>query len=259
MTSPAGVGRLLDAVTQLQLTRRSLLSSAAVIFFGANSAYAETLARGLPFTPNTTTALTPVDCAGWKFFTRNEALVVEAICNRLIPPDENGPGGAEAGCAVFIDRQLAGPYGDSQGLYLQPPFLPGTPGQGYQGAEVPAAIYRNGLREFEKYIATKFNVKSFISLAPEDQDIALSDLENGTAHFNGAVSPHLFFDSILKDTKAGYFADPIYGGNRDMAAWRMIGFPGARYDYRDWVSRHNERYPLPPVGLMGRAEWNRKG
>ena len=51
----------------------------------------------------------------------------------------------------------------------------------------------------------------------------------------------------------GFFADPIYGGNRDMCAWKMIGFPGARYDYRDWVGRHNERYPHPPVSIGGRG------
>ena len=57
----------------------------------------------------------------------------------------------------------------------------------------------------------------------------------------------------MKDTREGFFADPIYGGNRDMVGWKMIGFPGARYDYRDWVSRHNERYPYPPVSIQGRA------
>jgi len=51
----------------------------------------------------------------------------------------------------------------------------------------------------------------------------------------------------------GMFADPVYGGNRNMAGWKMIGYPGARYDYRDWVERHNERYPLPPVSIGGRA------
>jgi gluconate 2-dehydrogenase gamma chain len=40
-----------------------------------------------------------------------------------------------------------------------------------------------------------------------------------------------------------------------MAGWKMIGFPGARYDYRDWVSRHNERYPYPPVSIQSRAGW----
>src|SRR5262249_53638075 len=56
----------------------------------------------------------------------------------------------------------------------------------------------------------------------------------------------------------GFFADPVYGGNRDMAGWKMIGYPGARYDYRDWVERHNERYPLPPVSIGGRPDWVRK-
>jgi len=65
-----------------------------------------------------------------------------------------------------------------------------------------------------------------------------------------------FFEILLQDTRQGFFADPIYGGNRDMAAWKMIGFPGARYDYRDWVERHNERYPLPPVSITGRTEWS---
>ncbi len=59
----------------------------------------------------------------------------------------------------------------------------------------------------------------------------------------GRAAP--FFETLLQDTRYGFFADPIFGGNRDMAAWKMTGFPGARYDYRDWVERHNERYPHP--------------
>ena len=38
---------------------------------------------------------------------------------------------------------------------------------------------------------------------------------------------------------------------------QLIGFAGARYDFRDWVDRHNERYPLPPVGITGRPEWTK--
>jgi gluconate 2-dehydrogenase gamma chain len=64
---------------------------------------------------------------------------------------------------------------------------------------------------------------------------------------------------LLQNTLEGYFADPIYGGNRDLGAWRMIGFPGARYDFRPFVSRFGEAYRLPPVGLMGRSEWRQRG
>ena len=75
-------------------------------------------------------------------------------------------------------------------------------------------------------------------------------MEEGTLKLNGTSSAP-FFGMLLKNTKEGFFADPVYGGNRDMAGWNMIGFPGARYDYRDWVEHHNERYPLPPVGIGG--------
>jgi gluconate 2-dehydrogenase gamma chain len=60
---------------------------------------------------------------------------------------------------------------------------------------------------------------------------------------------------LLQNTKEGYFSDPIYGGNKDMAAWTMIGFPGAHYNYKDWVPRHGERVTIAPVGLKGRPGW----
>jgi gluconate 2-dehydrogenase gamma chain len=36
----------------------------------------------------------------------------------------------------------------------------------------------------------------------------------------------------------------------------LIGFPGARYDHSPYVKKHGERYPLPPVGITGRPDWN---
>ena len=63
-----------------------------------------------------------------------------------------------------------------------------------------------------------------------------------------------FFELLLKNTQEGFFADPIYGGNRDMVGWKMIGFPGARYDYRDWVERHNRTLPAAARQHRGRPE-----
>jgi hypothetical protein len=54
---------------------------------------------------------------------------------------------------------------------------------------------------------------------------------------------------FLQNVMEGFWSDPIYGGNKNMIGWKLIGFPGARYDHRDFVSRHGEPYPLPPVGL----------
>jgi gluconate 2-dehydrogenase gamma chain len=190
----------------------------------------------------------------WIFFSADEASLVEAAVDRLIPADERGLGGKDAGCAVFIDRQLAGPYGRGDGLYMKPPFMPGAATQGYQRPDTPAAQYRGGLKALGEYVRNAFDGKSFSQLSPRDQDEVLGGVESGSIALKD-VNGALFFALLLANTMEGFFADPIYGGNRDMAGWRLIGFPGARYDYRDWVERHNEPYPLPPVSILGRSEW----
>ncbi len=64
-----------------------------------------------------------------------------------------------------------------------------------------------------------------------------------------------FFTLLWQNTQEGFWSDPVYGGNRGMAGWKLIGFPGARYDHGPYVAKHGEIYPLPPVGLKGRVEW----
>jgi len=65
---------------------------------------------------------------------------------------------------------------------------------------------------------------------------------------NGVPSA-VFFDMLLKMTVEGFFADPVYGGNRDMAAWRMIGFPGAYADYYDSIDQHGVKFVREPMSL----------
>ena len=181
---------------------------------------------------------------------------VEALADRIIPPDSSTPGGKEAGCAVYIDRQLIGPFGDSAGLYTRPPFIKGVPQQGPQSADPPAVVYRKSLAALDLYCRTQAN-KPFVKLAPDRQDQVLSGLESGAVALDGSDGKS-FFEMLLKNVREGFFADPIYGGNKDMCGWKMIGYPGAHYDYRDWVGRHNERYPHPPVSIAGRPEWTPK-
>jgi gluconate 2-dehydrogenase gamma chain len=246
----------MDRTLSLALSRRSLLAStAAFVFAGTTVARARTLAGGMPWEPGTATPPVPVRPGPWMFFTADEAALIEAAVDRLIPPDDRGPGGKDAGCAVFIDRQLAGSYGRAGGLYMKPPFMPGAATQGYQMSDAPAARYRTGLRALADYIKATFSGKSFHELAPADQDKVLAGLETGSIDLK-AVKSAEFFALLLQDTQEGFFADPIYGGNRDMSGWKLVGFPGARYDYRDWVERHNEVYPLPPVSIMGRSDWS---
>src|SRR5260370_22724902 len=81
-----------------------------------------------------------------RFFTREEALDVAAAAARIFPADDSGPGANEAGVVIYIDHQLAGPYGRDRFRYTQPPFESGVPELGYQGRERPAEIYREWLK-----------------------------------------------------------------------------------------------------------------
>lgn len=235
----------------MTLRRRELLGGAALLLIGGA---AGARAQWLPWRPQAGSPPAPFVKGPWMFFDPAEGAAIEALVDRLIPPDPETPGGKDAGCAVFIDRQLAGPYGRRAGLYVSPPFIKGTKQQGSQDEDGPGARYRKALRALDQYCKMEKG-GAFASLSDADKDAVINSLENGTAKLDGADGQS-FFQLLLTNTREGFFADPIYGGNRDMCSWRMIGFPGARYDYRDWVHRHNERYPRPPVSIEGRAEWN---
>ena len=241
------------------IRRRDLLTGTAVTLVGGTLARAEVITGKLPWHADQGAPPQKAQPGGWKFFTAAEAAMMEALVDRLIPPDPVTPGGKDAGCAVFIDRQLAGGYGKHEGLYNAGPFHDGIEQQGPQSAKTPAELYRASLAALDRYCRGKQNGadqagKAFAELAVEQQDELLRGLEDDSVKLEGTDSKK-FFTELLKDTQQGFFADPIYGGNRDMCAWKMIGFPGARYDYRDWVARHNERYPHPPVSIAGRKDW----
>jgi gluconate 2-dehydrogenase gamma chain len=240
----------------MKFSRRNLLTGAALALVGEKVTRAGVVSGQLPWEPNAGEPPQAVREGPWKFFTAAEAAAVEALADRIIPPDPQTPGGREAGCAVFIDRQLAGPYGRDEGLYSRPPFIKGSENQGPQSAQNAGELYRSSLAALERYCQSHGN-KSWVALAAERQDEILQGLESGALELEGADGK-TFLKNCIKDMQEGFFADPIYGGNRDMCGWKMIGFPGARYDYRDWVGRHNERYPHPPVSMQGRGEWRPK-
>src|SRR6516165_4253477 len=236
--------------------RELLLTTAITLIFSTTSVSALVVRDSLPWSPNAGSPPTPVRPGPWAYFTAQEGAAVEALVDRLIPPDPQTPGGKDAGCAVFIDRQLAGPYGKAERLYMRAPFVDGTPQQGNQSPLTPAARYRQALAALDKYSRATYAGKSFAQLSDSDKDKLLAGLEKGEVRLEGADG-RAFFELLLQNTQEGFFADPVYGGNRNMVGWKMIGYPGARYDYRDWVERHNQRYPLPPLSIGGRPEWVR--
>lgn len=169
----------------------------------------------------------------YEFLTADEAAFIEAAVARLIPVDELGPGALEARVPRFIDRQLAGAFGAGARLYRAGPWRKGEPTQGYQLPHTPAELVRLGVRAIRADLAPG----AFEKLDAHAQDRYLDRLHRGEVDLGGAGTSE-FFELLLALTMEGYFSDPVYGGNHDMQAWRMIGFPGAFSNYYELVGKN---------------------
>lgn len=171
----------------------------------------------------------------YKFFTASEAVFIEAATARLIPGNAESPGAAEADVPIYIDHALAGGWGDGAGLYRSGPWQTGVPGQGYQLKLTPAELYRAAIGSIEREFGRSGT--AFATLAPEEQDAFLKKLEQGLLDLDGVPS-NVFFDVLLQNTVEGFFSDPLYGGNRNMVGWKLVGFPGAYASWYDLVDKH---------------------
>jgi gluconate 2-dehydrogenase gamma chain len=152
-----------------------------------------------------------------RYFTAAEARIVTAAAERIFPKDANGPGATDAGVVIYIDRQLAGPYGRDKYRYAKGPFAPSTPEHGYQGAENPRQVYRSALSA----------LTGFETLTAEQQDARLASIER---------TP--FFVLLRAHTIEGMFCDPAHGGNQNLVGWKLVGFPGPQMDNRAHVDTH---------------------
>lgn len=166
-----------------------------------------------------------------RFFTESEALIMVAATERIFPRDEHGAGATDAGVVVYIDRQLAGPYGRDKYRYTKAPWIESVPEHGYQKKDTPRDVYRGGLKHLGP---------EFLSKSPAEQDAALQAIENTR-----------FFQLLRAHTLEGVFSDPMHGGNANLVGWKLIGYPGPRLSYRDEIEKHyGEAYRLPPMSLQ---------
>lgn len=198
--------------------------------------------------------LRPIDnpaAPGPAYFTADESAFIDAAVARLIPRDELGPGAKEAGVTHFIDRQLGGPYGRAQTWYMQGPWREGAEEQGYQLKLSPAELYRAAIQDIDEHCRRSYRGKRFAELDGATQDEVLKALEKDGVKLARAPAKQ-FFDMLWHNTQEGFLADPMYGGNRDFAGWKLIGFPGPRYNYVAEIDQYGRSYGLPPVGIMGR-------
>lgn len=187
------------------------------------------------------------------FFTRAEWNFVNAAVDRLIPAGNGGAGGLEACVPEFLDRQLESPYGYGAFAYTQGPFLDRpAPELGYQLSYTPRELYRVGIAAADVQ-CRKLHGAVFSEFEASRQEEFLTQLEHGAVEL-GRLPSRAFFEQLLANVKEGYFADPIYGGNRHMGGWKLIGFPGARADFTDWIDQPGKRYPYGPVSIAGASK-----
>jgi gluconate 2-dehydrogenase gamma chain len=197
------------------------------------------------------------------FLTLNptERKIVEALAEAIIPTDGSGPGAKEAGVVYFIDHMLAGNYGKGGNMFLQGPFIhpqsasltvmgakyPATAktpitysggtitprlqaGTAYQYAFNPREFWRRGLVSLENYCIAAKGGKNFEDLSYADQTAVLQDLFDNKESNNELQSAFLapnaaeFFNEVHDLVVAGFWADPIYGGNQNMIGWQLIAF-----------------------------------
>jgi gluconate 2-dehydrogenase gamma chain len=232
-----------------RFNRRQFLKSLAALA-GAWALPGWALARANHSAAKTVRTITPAK--GYNYLTNAEAEFLDAAVDRLIPADDLGPGAKEAGVTIFIDRQLAGPYGRAARWYMRGPFRKGKSSQGYQAPYTPAQLYRAGIRALDNHIGARFRGKSFSQLKPEQQDSILHALDSGKLDLD-KVPAKEFFSFLHENTIEGFFSDPIHGGNRNMVGWKLIGYPGARGNYIDYIEKYNQRYPLPPVSIQDKT------
>ncbi len=184
----------------------------------------------------------------YRYLTETEVRFLNAAVERLIPGDEFSAGANEANVTYFIDQQLASSWGVHGRCYRQGPWNEGSSQQGFQSRLTPQEIYREAIREVDQHCIGRYG-KSFAYIGIDCQENVLRKLEAGTFEFQ-SISPHLFFELLLRNTQEGFFSDPMYGGNKDKIGWKLIGFPGLpSSNYDDYINDRNIPYKVEPVSI----------
>src|SRR5438034_571030 len=187
--------------------------------------------------------------AGYSYLNLEEQAFVEALVDHMVPADELSPKGTDIGINIYIDRALAGGWGKGERLYMQGPWKRGTPSQGYQLPLTPAQLFRAGIDATNAHCGKTYG-KSFDRLEEPQREAVLVGLSSGKVSFDDGLPARVFWTALYQTVVEGMYSDPIYGGNRNKAGWRMIGFPGAIAVHRENVEKFRDKpFPAQPVSI----------
>ena len=164
------------------------------------------------------------------FFNRDDAATVEAFTERLMPGAPGKPGARDAGVLNYIDLALAGAYADLQDFY------------------------RHGLAQLDQYSRETYH-EPFVRLSAGQQEAVITALEQGKATGFAWPTAQAFFETLRTHTMEGLFADAVYGGNKDFAGWRLVGFPGAQPIFTRTDMQSKQAFARTPIiGLQAQAK-----
>jgi len=234
-------------MTNSEFGRRDFLKGAVVGGAAAatTSGVTPQTAEGAAATPANSPA-----AQGYSFLNLDEAAFVEALVDHMVPADDLTPSGTDIGIAVFIDRALGGAWGKGDRLYMQGPWKQGAPSQGYQLPLTPAQLYRAGIAATNEHCRKTYGGRTFDRLTEAQREDVLKGLSAGTIEFSSGLPSRTFFGTVYQTVMEGMFSDPIYGGNRNKAGWKLIGFPGAIAVHRENVERYRDKeFPTNPLGI----------
>ena len=235
-----------EQVKEQGLGRRDFLKGAVV---GGAAAATTSFEASAPAQAQAQAQAAAPAAAGYSFFNLEEAAFVEALVDHMVPADELTAKGTDLGINVYIDRALAGAWGKGDRLYMQGPWKLGVPSQGYQLPLTPAQLYRAGIEATNAY-CTKTYGKPFDRLDEKQREDVLVGLSTGKVTFEGGLPARVFWTTVYQTVMEGMFSDPIYGGNRDKAGWKMIGFPGVIEVNRENVAKYLDKpFPTNPLSI----------
>ena len=178
-----------------------------------------------------------------------EQAFVEALVDHMVPADALSPKGTDLGINIYIDRALAGGWGKGERLYMQGPWKLGVPSQGYQLPLTPAELYRAGIAAANAFCIKTYG-KSFDKITESQREEFLLGLQAGKVTFEGGPPARVFFTTMYQTVMEGMFSDPIYGGNRNKAGWKIIGFPGViAVHYQNVEKFHDKKYTADPLSI----------
>ena len=228
--------------------RRRFLKSAVA---GSAAAAAVTLPQSAPAQQPAPKGAPAAASTGpaYAYLNLEEQAFIEALVDHMVPADELSPKGTDIGINVFIDRALAGDWGKGARLYMQGPWKQGHPNQGYQLPLTPAELYRAGIPAANAYCVNAYG-KPFDKLDEAQRQEFLLAWQAGKIAFDGGPPARVFFAMLYQNVMQGMFADPIHGGNRNKAGWKMIGFPGIIAVHYDNVEKfRDKRYVADAVSI----------